>query len=60
MLALAEGAVIKQVGVNSQSQNPPSKQSKSKAKRQCSYCSGKHPAHECTKYKTVQLVRIEF
>ena len=40
--------------VNSQSQNPPSKQSKSKAKHQCSYCSGEHPAHECTKYKTVQ------
>ena len=30
VLALAKGAVIKQVGVNSQSQNPPSKQSKSK------------------------------
>ena len=54
VLALAEGAVIKQVGVNSQSQNPPSRQSKSKAKHRCSYCSGEHPAHECTKYKTVQ------
>ena len=54
VLALAEGAVIKQVGVNSQSQNLPSKQSKSKAKHQCSYCSGEHPAQECNKYKTVQ------
>ena len=54
VLALAEGAVIKQVGVNSQSQNPPSRQSKSKANHRCSYCSGEHPAHESTKYKTVQ------
>ena len=54
VLALAKGAVIKQVEVNSQSQNPPSKQSKSKANHRCSYCSGEHPAHECTKYKTVQ------
>ena len=36
VLALAEGAVIKQVGVNSQSQNPPSKQSKSKTNHRCS------------------------
>ena len=54
VLALAEGAVIKQVGVNTQSRDPPSKQSKSKANHRCSYCSGEHPAHECTKYKTVQ------
>ena len=54
MLALAEGAVIKQVGVNSQSQNTPSKQSKSKTNHRCSYCSGEHLAHECTKYKSVQ------
>ena len=54
VLALAEGAVIKQVGVNSQSQNPPTKQSKSKTNHRCSYCSGEHLAHECTKYKTVQ------
>ena len=54
VLALAEGTVIKQVGVNSQSQNPPSKQSKSKTNHRYSYCSGEHPTHECTKYKTVQ------
>ena len=54
VLAFAEGAVIKQVGVNSQSQNPPTKQSKSKTNHRCSYCSGEHLAHECTKYKTVQ------
>ena len=54
VLALAEGAVIKQVGVNSQSQNTPSKQFKSKTNHRCSYCSGEHLAHECTKYKTVQ------
>ena len=54
VLALADGAVIKQVGVNSQSQNTPSKQSKSKTNHRCSYCSGEHLAHECTKYKSVQ------
>ena len=54
VLALAKGAVITQVGVNSQSQNPPSKQFKSKTNNRCSYCSGEHLAHECTKYKTVQ------
>ena len=52
-LALAEGATIKQVGVNSPSQNQSSKQSKPKANQQCSYCSGEHLAHECAKYKTV-------
>ena len=54
VLALAEGAVIKQVGVNLQSQNTPSKQFKSKTNHRCSYCSGEHLAHECTKYKFVQ------
>ena len=54
VLALAEGAVIKQVGVNSQSENTPSKQFKSNMNHRCSYCSGEHLAHECTKYKTVQ------
>ena len=54
VLALAKRAVIKQVGVNAQSRDPPSKQSKSKTNQKCSYCSGEHPAHDCTKYKTVQ------
>ena len=40
VLALAEGATIKQVGVNSPSQNQSSKQSKPKANQRCSYCSG--------------------
>ena len=53
ILALAEGATIKQVGVNSPSQNQSSKQSKFKTNQRCSYCSGEHLAHECTKYKTV-------
>ena len=53
VLALAEGATIKQVGVNSQSPNQPTKQSKQKSNQQCSYCSGEHYAHECNKYKTV-------
>ena len=57
VLALAEGAVIKQVGVNSQSQNTPSKQFKSKTNHRCSYCSGEHLAHECTKYKSVQSLK---
>ena len=54
VLALAEGAVIKQLGVDTQSRDPPSRQSKSKTNQKCSYCSGEHPAHNCTKYKTVQ------
>ena len=54
VLALAEGTTIKQVGVNSSSQNQSSKQSKFKTNHRCSYCSGEHLAHECTKYKTVQ------
>ena len=53
VLALAEGATIKQVGVNSPSQNQSSKQSKPKANQRCSYCSGEHLVHECAKYKTV-------
>ena len=57
VLALAEGATIKQVGVNSSSQNQSSKQSKSKANQRCSYCSGEHFAHECAKYKTVNSRR---
>ena len=54
VLALADGAVIKQGGVDVQSRDPPSKQSRSKANQKCSYCSGEHPAHNCTKYKTIQ------
>ena len=53
VLALAEGATIKQVGVNSQMPNQPTKQSKQKLNQRCSYCSGEHYAHECNKYKTV-------
>ena len=53
VLALAEGATIKQVGVNSQSPNQPTKQSKQKSNQRCSYCSGEHYAHKCNKYKTV-------
>ena len=53
VLALAEGATIKQVGVNLPSQNQSSKQSKPKANQRCSYCSCEHLAHECAKYKTV-------
>ena len=54
VLALAEGAVIKQVGVDAQSRDPPSKQSRNKTNQKCSYCSGEHPAHNCPKYKTIQ------
>ena len=54
VLALAEGAVIKQVGVDAQSRDPPSKQSRNKTNQKCSYCSGEHPAHNCTKFKTIQ------
>ena len=54
VLALAEGTVVKQVGVDAQSRESPSKQSKSKTNQKCSYCSGEHPAHNCTKYKTIQ------
>ena len=53
VLALAEGATIKQVGDNSQLPNQPMKQSKQKSNQRCSYCSGEHYAHECNKYKTV-------
>ena len=54
VLALAEGTVIKQVGVDAQSRDPPSKQFRHKTNQKCSYCSGEHPAHNCTKYKTIQ------
>ena len=54
VLTLADGAVIKQVRVDAQSRDPPSKQSRSKTNQKCSYCSGEHPAHNCTKYKTIQ------
>ena len=57
VLALAERAIIKQVGVNSPSQTSPTKQSKFKTNHRCSYCTGEHLAHECTKYKTVQSRR---
>ena len=57
VLALAEGAIIKQVGVNSPSQTSPTKQSKYKTNHRCSYCTGEHLAHECTKYKTGQSRR---
>ena len=53
MLDLAEGANAKQVGVNSPPTNQPTKQSKKKANQRCSYCSGDHYSHECTKYKTL-------
>ena len=53
-LALAEGAVINQVGVDTQSRDPPSKQSRNKTNQRCSYCSGEHPAHNCPKNKTIQ------
>ena len=57
VLALAEGAIIKQVGVNSPPQTSPTEQSKFKTNHRCSYCTGEHLAHECTKYKTVQSRR---
>ena len=52
-LALGEKANIKQVGVSSQQPNQQTKQSNQKTNQQCSYCSGSHFSHECTKYKTV-------
>ena len=48
-LALGEKANVKQVGVSSQQ----TKQSNQKTNQRCSYCSGDHYSHECTKYKTV-------
>ena len=53
VLALGEKANIKQVGVNSQPTNHQAKQSNQKVNQRCSYCSGDHYSHECTKYKTV-------
>ena len=60
MLALAEGAVIKQVGVNAKSRDPPSRQSKSKTNQKCSYCSGEHSAHVAPSIKLYSLARIGF
>ena len=53
VLALTKGANVKQVGVNSPPTNQLTKQSKQKANQRCSYCSGDHYSHECTKYKAV-------
>ena len=50
---LGENSNVKQVGVSSQQPNQPTKQSNQKTNQQCSYCSGGHFSHECTKYKTV-------
>ena len=52
VLALGEKASVKQVGVSSQQTNQPTKQSNLKTNRRCSYCSGDHYSHECTKYKS--------
>ena len=52
-LALGEKANVKQVGVSSQQPNQQKKQSNQKTNQQCSYCSGGHFSHKCTKYKTV-------
>ena len=52
-LVLGEKANVKQVGVSSQQPNQQTKQSNQKTNQQCSYCSGSHFSHECTKYKTV-------
>ena len=52
-LALGEKANVKQVGVSSRQPNQLTKQSNQKTNKQCSYCSGGHFSHECTKYKTV-------
>ena len=51
--ALGEKASVKQVGVSSQQMNQPTKQSNLKTNRRCSYCSGDHYSHECTRYKSV-------
>ena len=52
-LALGEKDNVKQVGDSSQQPNQQTKQSNQKTNQQCSYCSGGHFSHECTKYKTV-------
>ena len=54
-LALGEKANVKQAGVSSQQTNQPTKQSNQKTNQQCSYCSGGHFSHKCTKYKTVNV-----
>ena len=48
-LALGEKANVKQVGVSSQQPNQQTNQSNQKTDQQCSYCSGGHFSHECTK-----------
>ena len=53
-LALAEGSVVKPVGVETQSRDLPSRQSRNNTNQKCSYCSGEHPAHKCSKYRTIQ------
>ena len=50
---MGEKANVKQAGVSSQQPNQQTKQSNQKTNQQCSYCSGGHFSHECTKYKTV-------
>ena len=50
---LGENSNVKQVGVSSQQTNQQTKQSNQKTNQRCSYCSGDHYSHECTKYKTV-------
>ena len=53
ILALGEKTNVKKVGVSSQQPNQQTKQSNQKTNQQCSYCSGSHFSHKCTKYKTV-------
>ena len=50
---LGENSNVKQVGVSSQQTNQQTKQSNQKTNQQCSYCSGGHFSHKCTKCKTV-------
>ena len=52
-LVMGEKANVKLVGISSQQSNQQTKQSNQKTNQQCSYCSGSHFSHECTKYKTV-------
>ena len=52
-LPLGEKANVKQVEVSSQQPNQQTKQSNQKTNQLCSYCSGGHFSHDCTKYKTV-------
>ena len=50
---LGDNSNVNQVGVSSQQTNQQTKQSNQKTNQLCSYCSGDHYSHECTKYKTV-------